>query len=184
MKQRKPHHRRYGFLGGILLVLAISTAISAHAVAPSHAAGLNLNDSLIKDRAPIVPNEPLYVIDGYPLPSKFVSALNPDYIESMEILRDASATAVYGSRGANGVFIITLKSPEKVKEEKTSRHIDNFLKSRGVDSRNMRYYIDGKEVPASVAFQTNIEQMDVRTGADGKLEIYIKPILMIKGEFE
>lgn len=184
MKQRKLHHRRYGFLGGMLLVLAISAMISAHAAAPSQGAGLNLNDTLIRDRVPIVLNEPLYVIDGYPLPSKFVSALNPDYIESMEILKDVSATAVYGARGANGVFIITLKSPEKVKEEKTSKQIDAFLKSRGVDSRNMRYYIDGKEVPASVAFQTNIEQMDVKTGADGKLEIYIKPLLMLRGEYE
>src|SRR5262249_20211479 len=54
-------------------------------------------------------NEPLYVIDGYPLYNESGPAINPNDIESMEILKDASATAIYGSRGANGVIIITTK---------------------------------------------------------------------------
>ena len=62
--------------------------------------------------------------------------------------------------------------------------IDELLKPRGVDRRNARYYIDGKEVPASTAYQTNIEQMEVKTGADGTLEIYIKPMIFIRGEYE
>ncbi|SDM21905.1 TonB-linked outer membrane protein, SusC/RagA family [Catalinimonas alkaloidigena] len=53
-------------------------------------------------------NEPLYVVDGFPLTGG-IGALNPADIESMEILKDASATAIYGSRGANGVVIITTK---------------------------------------------------------------------------
>ena len=52
-------------------------------------------------------NEPLYVIDGFP--TKNGTNLNPDDIASVEILKDASATAIYGSRGANGVVIITTK---------------------------------------------------------------------------
>ena len=52
-------------------------------------------------------NEPLVVIDG--LQGGKLSAINPMDIESMEILKDASATAIYGSRGANGVIIITTK---------------------------------------------------------------------------
>jgi len=52
-------------------------------------------------------NEPLYVIDGFP--SNNGVNMNPDDIESMEILKDASATAIYGSRGANGVVMITTK---------------------------------------------------------------------------
>ena len=52
-------------------------------------------------------NEPLYVIDG--LPGAPANALNPGDIESIEILKDASATAIYGSRGANGVVMITTK---------------------------------------------------------------------------
>lgn len=73
-------------------------------------------------------NNPLFVVDGVPLPSGDTSAegtnigvgtssarnplnfLNPGDIESISILKDASATAIYGSRGANGVVIITTKS--------------------------------------------------------------------------
>lgn len=51
-------------------------------------------------------NEPLYVIDGFP---GGISRLNTEDIESIEILKDASATAIYGSRGANGVVLITTK---------------------------------------------------------------------------
>ncbi|WP_339707097.1 SusC/RagA family TonB-linked outer membrane protein [uncultured Kriegella sp.] len=73
-------------------------------------------------------NNPLFVVDGVPLPSGDTSSegtdigvgsssarnplsfLNPSDIESMSVLKDASATAIYGSRGANGVVIITTKS--------------------------------------------------------------------------
>jgi TonB-linked SusC/RagA family outer membrane protein len=69
-------------------------------------------------------NEPLYVIDGFPVynsngdasagvtagPSiNALASLNPSDIESIEVLKDASATAIYGSRGANGVVLITTK---------------------------------------------------------------------------
>lgn len=73
-------------------------------------------------------NEPLYVIDGFPIdnsanltsggaaevsenqsPNNPLNSLNPADIESIEILKDASATAIYGSRGANGVVMITTK---------------------------------------------------------------------------
>ncbi|XOV92995.1 MAG: TonB-dependent receptor [Bacteroidota bacterium] len=54
-------------------------------------------------------NEPLYVIDGFPYSGNPTNINNSD-IESIEILKDASATAIYGSRGANGVVLITTKS--------------------------------------------------------------------------
>jgi TonB-linked SusC/RagA family outer membrane protein len=73
-------------------------------------------------------SEPLYVIDGFPIendpeaaspgnggratasvPSNPLASLNPNDIESIEVLKDASATAIYGARGANGVIIITTK---------------------------------------------------------------------------
>lgn len=54
-------------------------------------------------------NDPLYVIDGIPMAVGSMSDVNPNDIESMEILKDASATAIYGSRGANGVILITTK---------------------------------------------------------------------------
>lgn len=51
-------------------------------------------------------NEPLWIIDGFPGNSNL---LNPSDIESIEVLKDASATAIYGSRGANGVVIVTTR---------------------------------------------------------------------------
>lgn len=60
-------------------------------------------------------NEPLYVIDGLPFTSTLsrdfnpLTLINPNDIESISILKDASSTAIYGSRGANGVIIITTK---------------------------------------------------------------------------
>ena len=52
---------------------------------------------------------PLYVIDGFPSETSGLSTLNPNDIESIDILKDASATAIYGARGANGVVIVTTK---------------------------------------------------------------------------
>lgn len=57
-------------------------------------------------------NEPLYIIDGFPSEDG-MSNLDPGEIESIDILKDASATAIYGARGANGVVVITTKSGGK-----------------------------------------------------------------------
>lgn len=54
-------------------------------------------------------NEPLYVVDGVPLAGGSLNDFNPSDIESIEVLKDASATAIYGSRGANGVILVTTK---------------------------------------------------------------------------
>ena len=62
------------------------------------------NNSLTQD------NSPLYVIDGFPVEDAAIaSTINPSDIESLDILKDASATAIYGARGANGVVILTTK---------------------------------------------------------------------------
>ena len=54
-------------------------------------------------------NSPLYVVDGIPLMTGGIEYINPNDIESIDVLKDASATAIYGSRGANGVVIVTTK---------------------------------------------------------------------------
>ena len=53
--------------------------------------------------------EPLFILDGSPISSGAFTALNPNDIESMTVLKDASSTAIYGSRAANGVVIMTSK---------------------------------------------------------------------------
>lgn len=86
-------------------------------------------------------NEPLYVIDGFPLynsastsgtlsgtPVNPLASINPADIESVDILKDASATAIYGSRGANGVVIITTK------KGKADRNNISFETSVGTQS--------------------------------------------------
>lgn len=54
-------------------------------------------------------NEPLYVIDGFPGTSESFRNINPNEVESMEVLKDASAIAQYGNRGANGVIVVKTK---------------------------------------------------------------------------
>ncbi|MCF2488148.1 TonB-dependent receptor [Dyadobacter sp. CY347] len=68
-------------------------------------------------------NEPLYVVDGFPY-SGSPTLLNNADVESIEILKDASATAIYGSRGANGVVLITTK---KGKSGRISVDLDSYV---------------------------------------------------------
>ncbi|WP_346863399.1 TonB-dependent receptor [uncultured Draconibacterium sp.] len=58
-------------------------------------------------------NEPLIVVDGFPLVNNNLNDISSNDIESMEILKDASSAAIYGSRGANGVILITTKKGMK-----------------------------------------------------------------------
>ena len=60
---------------------------------------------------------PLYVVDGVPLQAGGIETLNPRDIESIDILKDASSTAIYGSRGANGVVLVTTKRGQEGKTQ-------------------------------------------------------------------
>lgn len=95
-------------------------------------------------------NEPIYVIDGVIVSgetgsntSNALANINPNDIESVEVLKDASATAIYGAQGANGVIIITLK---KGKEGKTKVSFNSYLGSqelsRKVDMMDLRAYAE------------------------------------------
>jgi TonB-linked SusC/RagA family outer membrane protein len=91
-------------------------------------------------------SDPLYVVDGLPLDN--IQMLNPNDIETIDILKDASATAIYGSRGANGVILINTK---RGKAGKSTITLDTYfgwqklLKS--IDFLSMQeqaqYYYDG-----------------------------------------
>jgi len=70
-------------------------------------------------------NEPLYVVDGFPVSS--ISDIPAEQIESIDVLKDASSTAIYGARGANGVIIVTTKS---AKEGKTSITYSGYAQSK------------------------------------------------------
>jgi TonB-linked SusC/RagA family outer membrane protein len=71
-------------------------------------------------------NDPLYVVDGIPLSGGYED-MNPNDVASMEILKDATATAIYGARGANGVVLITTKRGSK--DGKTVISYDSYVGS-------------------------------------------------------
>jgi TonB-linked SusC/RagA family outer membrane protein len=73
-------------------------------------------------------NDPLYVLDGIPMAGG-IGDLNPSDIESIEVLKDASATAIYGSRGANGVVLVTSK---RGVAGRTQTSYDTFVGSQEV----------------------------------------------------
>ncbi|MFC5411928.1 SusC/RagA family TonB-linked outer membrane protein [Larkinella bovis] len=89
---------------------------------------------------------PLYVVDGFPTDN--IQSLNPNDIASMDILKDASATAIYGSRGANGVIIINTKRGKVGKPVFTFDTFFGYQKALRVpEYMNARdqaqYYFDG-----------------------------------------
>lgn len=97
-------------------------------------------------------NEPLIVVDGVVDAVMDLSEINPDDIESMSILKDASSTAIYGSRGANGVVIITTRKGVTVKPRLNAkvtfgvstlaRQLDIMNSSELIRYRNDYSYID------------------------------------------
>lgn len=117
-------------------------------------------------------NEPLYVVDGFP--SSEGLNINPNDIESMQILKDASATAIYGARGANGVVLITTKRG-KAGENKISysgymgaQKIDNpftFINAKDyMNLQNALYQeIEGQEGNPNGAYTPSQLQSDVDT---------------------
>lgn len=70
-------------------------------------------------------NEPLYIIDGFPSEDGMAS-LDPAEVETIDILKDASATAIYGARGANGVVVITTKKGS-TNESKMSVSLESYI---------------------------------------------------------
>ena len=99
-------------------------------------------------------NEPLIVIDGVPMDnnkvgntgSNILSTINPQDIESFNVLKDASATAIYGSRGSNGVIIITTKKGSKGQKPQVS-----YSGSVSISEKKKTYdMMDGDEYRAFI----------------------------------
>ena len=77
-------------------------------------------------------NDPLVVLDGIPFPGS-IGDINPNDIQSVDILKDASATAIYGSRGANGVVLVTTKGGKK--GQKAQLTYDGFVGAKTLFAR-------------------------------------------------
>ncbi|OGX84228.1 SusC/RagA family TonB-linked outer membrane protein [Hymenobacter glacialis] len=88
---------------------AAGVTVTSNGGAPGGAAGTSIR---VRGITSAGNNNPLYVVDGFPLPEggeNQLNAISPNDIESIDILKDASATAIYGVRAANGVVLITTK---------------------------------------------------------------------------
>ncbi|MBD3905408.1 SusC/RagA family TonB-linked outer membrane protein [Chryseobacterium sp. Ch-15] len=122
-------------------------------------------------------NRPLYIVDGVPLPqindfntgmsgtilpyseTNPLNSINPDDIESLEVLKDADATAIYGSKGANGVILITTKKGKKERTEVNLRtsygigEMTNLPKMMNLEEytamRKRAFKNDGVAVPSN-----------------------------------
>ncbi len=84
----------------------------------------------IRGTSTINNSDPLYVVDGFPTDD--IGYLNPSDVESMEILKDASATAIYGNRGANGVVLISTK---KGQEQQTTINVNMYTGIQTVNKK-------------------------------------------------
>ncbi|WP_188746863.1 SusC/RagA family TonB-linked outer membrane protein [Parapedobacter defluvii] len=111
-------------------------------------------------------NDPLYVIDG--VMTESMGFINPTDIVSIEILKDASSTAIYGARGANGVILITTKRGKSGFSE-VNYNVDVSTPTLGP---NMPKYLNAREYlqVEDIAYR-NIEKYDPVGWADGKYEL-------------
>ncbi len=132
-------------------------------------------------------SEPLYVIDGIPMTSgsfdpgslgsgsNALTDLNPDDIESIEILKDAAATAIYGSRGANGVVLITTKKGKVGKTKfnvsyysgaiEATRKLDLLNATEMLALRNRARAEAGKDPETATTVLANVNNGDQWTRA-------------------
>lgn len=115
-------------------------------------ANSNFNATLDNSR-----NEPLYVVDGIPI-TYSIDDINPLDIETIDVLKDASATAIYGSRGANGVIQITTKKGKagkltvqysgSITTDKILQPISSLNGPQFADMRRQAYFANGSYDPA------------------------------------
>jgi TonB-dependent SusC/RagA subfamily outer membrane receptor len=142
-------------------------AAGVDVVSGSGAPGGNINVRIRGTGTATGSSEPLYVVDGiimntagqdvrnqntdnnsYPDPQNGLSSINPSDVESIQVLKDASATAIYGSRGANGVVLITTK------RGRTEKGVITFSMSTEISKRAKK--IDILNGPNYVAFENEL----------------------------
>ncbi|MBM7419358.1 MULTISPECIES: vWA domain-containing protein [Chryseobacterium] len=118
--------------------------VSGLQIAPNHGISGSSNPIIIRGMSSLKgSSNPLYVINGKVSDSKSFNLLNPNTIESVSVLKDASATAMYGSRASNGVIIIKTKKlsrKERKAFEKLQKNQDSINLSKQVQQRNNEEY--------------------------------------------
>src|ERR1035437_6678301 len=116
-------------------------------------------------------NTPLYIVDGFPVGS--LNAISPGDIQTIDVLKDASSTAIYGSRGANGVVIITTKS---AKGGKTQVSYNAFMQTKKLSKRltvlDPYQYVRLNYELAALNGTTGIASFNSQFGVYGDMDLY------------
>lgn len=116
-------------------------------------------------------NQPLFIVDGFPVNS--ISDISPSDIESIDVLKDASSTAIYGSRGANGVIIVTTKSG---REGKVSVSYNAFVGwkqlANTLDVLSAYDYVKWQYEQALLRFEGRPDSYEKFYGAFEDMELY------------
>jgi len=139
-----------------------ASSVSVERMLQGKVSGVNISDisrPTIRGISKIKSNSnPLYVVDGLVMSTKDVAELDPEVIASVEILKDQNAQALYGSRGANGVIVITTKK-SSVQNEVT----------------NTKFII---KKPYSIVLDGDVTAIEINTFAlDADYEYYAAPII-------
>ena len=112
---------------------------------------------------------PLYIIDGAPVNSSYFSSLNPADIESVTVLKDASSIAIYGSRGANGIIVVTTKKGKYGANAKTTVRANygwSAMVKDNVEMMNSQQYMQFRDMigaPLSGEVQNVINTYGINT---------------------
>ncbi|UBD17794.1 M56 family metallopeptidase [Bacteroides salyersiae] len=126
---------------------------------------------------------PLFIIDGKEAAPNTINAIDPNWIKSISVLKDASATAIYGSRAKEGAIIITLMTKEEYQAKQNEKTLGDKIdalqnKLNSNDVKKVSYFLDDKEVSDTelqTLRQNKASEYDVVTvETDGKPAVKIK----------
>lgn len=115
--------------------------------------------------------EPLYIVDGFPIASSGgINSINPNDIETVSVLKDASSTAIYGARAANGVILITTKSGKVGKPvlevntfwgiKRFSNPVELMNAQQFAELRRESYRMDGTEMPSNGFLDSELAMLE------------------------
>ena len=126
---------------------------------------------------------PLFIIDGKEAAPNTINAIDPNWIKSISVLKDVSATAIYGSRAKEGAIIITLMTKEEYQAKQNEKTLGDKIdalqnKLNSNDVKKVSYFLDDKEVSDTelqTLRQNKASEYDVVTvETDGKPAVKIK----------
>ncbi|WP_373803704.1 carboxypeptidase-like regulatory domain-containing protein, partial [Bacteroides heparinolyticus] len=122
---------------------------------------------------------PLYIVDGKEVSASVMRALKPESIAAVSVLKDKSATAIYGERAKHGVVVITLKESDSAIDMPEKKPEGAGKDGKDIDLSKVEVFIDGVKVDLQekkldeLVPSDKIENIKVDKASDGKGKIYI-----------